>query len=182
MRDGVHRTLPMSRDRRTFAKRCANKAEHGERTEEAAQRIVETMVRTEIGGGFLRKLVKQVDGPRLFDPLAGLTSRDFGGDGNVLQERTLDHLRFACARGLVGNDAVRDAVERTVTERREADLRNMEGHLRANGGRDVQYAVDESCRAYRSVDIRAVAESALAGTPRAAAPPRDAFDVDMAIM
>jgi hypothetical protein len=182
MRDGVHRTLPMSRDRRTFAKRCANKAEHGDRTEEAARSILERTVRTEIGRPFLREMAKAVDGPRLFNPLAGLTSRDFGGDGNVLQERTLDHLRFAYSRKIFGDAAVLEAVERAVVERREADLRNMEGHWRANGGRDVQYAVDESCRAYRSVDIRAVAESALAGTPRAAAPPRDAFDVDMAIM
>jgi hypothetical protein len=174
--------LPMSRDRRTFAKRCGNEAEHGERTEQAALSIVARELHVEIGGGFLRKLAKEVDGPRLFDPLAGLTSRDFGGDGNVLQERLLDHLRFAYARDVYGEAAVLDAAERTVVERREADLRNMEGHWRANGGRDVQYAVDEARRAFRSVDIRAAAESALAGTPRAAAPPRDAFDVDMAIV
>ena len=157
MRDDVHKSVPRPREVRRWVRRALRDADrlHG-RSRDALEDAVRHVCSREVSGRFLEGLKGRVLGAEadLFGVIAGVQSpRELGGTGSPLERQVLSDCQRAIATGVVGREALIDALAKSLVERSRADVRAAEPVLLPEGCRHgiTQMTADIATLDYRGI-------------------------------
>jgi hypothetical protein len=184
MRDGIYRSLPMSRRWKSLFKMCEREAERERYAPKVAQRAIETDFRQGIGTGFLRRLEAAVETALLQLPgVRALPAQaDLGGSNTAIERQLLANAAgmLVTSDGATARDIMQEALSQTVHHQRNAILREARRHAFENGvnGRATAAAL---ATAVGHIDPAETARRLLERAPAHRGPLRPEVELDEAL-
>lgn len=148
-------------------KHCGREADRKERAAESAYRALAKDCKNELSSAFLDKLRGTLSDPqkKLFAEkvAASCASGSVERGGQVMEQSVLAHLTRREACGESGEAAVLGAIADAISNRKNSQLRAMEGHWLKKGGNSALPAVSAAKQALQELSSVDVASKILAG-------------------